>query len=86
MACPLTEVLTVREVSQLWQVKIGSVWYHINRGHFRWRNTHGGVVLVEKQSVVRFWGEAKADSLFINEPVPSKNLADPGRKNFVEGR
>jgi hypothetical protein len=60
--------------------------YHINRDHFRWRETHGGVVLVEKQSVVRFWGEARANPARINEPVPAWNSADSRKKIFVENR
>ena len=53
----LTEVLTVAEIAAWWHVCDNSVWYHLNRGRFRWRYTLSGRVLVERQSVVDYWGD-----------------------------
>jgi len=54
--CALSETLTVREVCALWQVARGTVVYHCNAGHFRWRDSVTGVWLVDRASVVAYWG------------------------------
>jgi hypothetical protein len=55
--CALTEVLTVSEVAHIWEVHESTVWYHLNRGDFRWRDTRGGFALIDRGSVAEYWGD-----------------------------
>lgn len=59
--CPLSQVLTVAEIAQVWKVAEKTVWYHLDRGHFRWRHTAGGFALVDRQSVEDYWGHAPCE-------------------------
>ena len=53
----LGELITVREVCELWGHCRSAVRYHIDRGNFNWRYTLDNRILVERASVVRLWGE-----------------------------
>ncbi len=71
--CPLIQVLTVPEIAEIWGVTQSAVWYHLNRGHFRWRDTLSGTALVDSASVAVYWGEPPEIRLVVNEPVGRRN-------------
>ncbi len=53
----LHQVLTIAEVASAWGRNERSVRYHINRGNFHWRETVGGVILIDRESVEALWGK-----------------------------
>jgi hypothetical protein len=57
----LHQVLTIAEVISAWEVAEQTVRYHINRGTFCWRETAGGVILIDRDSVEAFWGQDKTN-------------------------
>ncbi len=71
--CPLTQVLTVPEIAEIWGVTQSAVWYHLYRGHFRWRDTLSGTALVERESVAAYWGKPPDIRLLVNEPINRRN-------------
>ena len=71
----LGSILTLSEVAYLWDKAKGSVFWHCERGNFRYRKSiTGGAVLIMVEDVLRLWGEPTFrdfDILYIPEEPES---------------